>query len=415
MLTDVLKDLYGTEAVEAQTARYGEAVRQFEEKFRQNIGELSLGEPHIFRAPGRIEIGGNHTDHQHGQVLAAAIDLDAVGVAAASEDSAIRICSEGFGWIETDLSAETAFEQGTAEALVCGMASEMRKRGYKAGGFRAYVTSNVPEGAGLSSSAAFEILIGEILSGLYNDGTVKPEEMACMAQTAENDYYGKPCGLMDQMAIATGGLCRIDFGDPAAPVVEKLDVDFGSMGYSICITDTHGSHAEFTDDYAAVQTDLAAAAGVFGKEVLEDVTLEEVIGHAAEIREAGGDRAFLRAMHIASENRRVQAEADALKRGDMDAFLDLIERSGDSSYKLLQNVHVDRTPGRQELAVALAISSELLDGGACRVHGGGFAGTILAVVPEADVDGYRAAMDETFGEGSCFVVRICPEGGMEVQ
>ena len=396
---------------------------QFEELFGENIGELSLGKPHTFRAPGRIEIGGNHTDHQHGQVLAAAINRDIMAVAAAAADSAIRIYSEGFGWIETDLgggvsdsSKTAAFALGTAEALVFGMAAEMRKRGYQAGGFRACVASNVPEGSGLSSSAAFEILIGQILNRLYNDGAVPPEEMAHMAQTAENDYYGKPCGLMDQMTIAMGGLCRIDFSDPAEPVVEKLDVDFESMGYSICITDTHGSHADYTDDYAAVQRELEAAAGVFEKDVLEDITLDEVVSHAAEIREAGGDRAFLRAMHVAEENERVMAEAEALKRDDMSAFLDLVRRSGDSSYKLLQNVHTDHMPERQELAVALAISEAMLgQSGACRVHGGGFAGTILAFVPEADTDRYRAAMDEVFGEGSCFAVKISPEGGAEVR
>ncbi len=394
---------------------------QFEELFGENIGELSLGKPREFRAPGRIEIGGNHTDHQHGQVLAAAIDREIVAVAAAAEDTAVRIYSEGFGWIETDLSAgesgnggADAFAPGTAESLVYGVAAKMQKRGYKIGGFRACVASNVPEGSGLSSSAAFEILIGAILNGLYNEGTVPPEEMAHIAQTSENDYYGKPCGLMDQMTIAMGGLCRIDFSDPAAPVVEKLDVDFDALGYRIFITDTHGSHAEFTDDYAAVQTDLAKAASVFGKEVLEGVTPDEVLARAFDIRSVGGDRAFLRAMHVASENARVLAESEALKRGDMPAFLELVRQSGDSSYKLLQNVHVDRAPEKQELAVALAISEAILGGGACRVHGGGFAGTILAFVPEAETDRYCAAMDEAFGEGSCFVVRISLEGGMEL-
>ena len=422
-LRNKLSRLYGADAVENQSERYAAAARRFEEEFGENIGELSLGEPRVFRAPGRIEIGGNHTDHQHGQVLAAAIDRDVIAVAAASEDTAVRIYSEGFGWIETDLGAPgdtgggkaDACAPGTAEALVYGVAAEMQKRGYKVGGFRSYATSNVPEGGGLSSSAAFEILIGEILSGLYNGGAVPPEDLAHMAQASENNYYGKPCGLMDQMASAMGGLCRIDFSNPATPVVEKLDVDFSSMGYSICITDTHGSHAEFTDDYAAVQTDLAAAASVCGKDVLEGVSLDDVIARAADIREAGGDRAFLRAMHVAAENARVLEEADALKRGDMPAFLDLVRRSGDSSYKLLQNVHVDRTPERQEVAVALAISEAVLGrDGACRVHGGGFAGTMIAFVPEGKAEKYRAAMNEVFGEGSCFIVRICPEGGMEV-
>ena len=427
---DALRRLYGADAVDTQLARYRSAVNKFEELF----GSTLIDGARLFRAPGRIEIGGNHTDHQHGQVLAAAIDLDAIGVAAASGDDQVRIYSEGFGWIEVDLSGVGgdgtvggAFAPGTPEALVYGVAAELQKHGYEIGGFRAYVTSNVPEGAGLSSSAAFEILVGVILSGICNDGTVSREELAQIAQTAENCYYGKPCGLMDQMAIAMGGICHIDFKDPASPDVQKLDVDFPEMGYSICITDTHGSHAEHTDDYAAVQTDLQKAASVFGKQVLEEVSRAEVIECSAQIREVGGDRAFLRAMHVAAENERVRREAEALKRKDMQAFLFLVRRSGDSSYKLLQNVYTDRTPGKQELAVALAVSEAVLinnhtTGGvldaaassACRVHGGGFAGTIEAFVPEEEAGDYKAAMDEVFGEGSCFLVKICPEGGMEV-
>ena len=433
--------LYGADAVDAQLERYRNVVNKFEELLGKDAegangtGSAQLVGARLFRAPGRIEIGGNHTDHQHGQVLAAAIDLDAIGVAAASGDDWIRIYSEGFGWIEVDLSGVGAkdaagsatFAPGTPEALVFGVAAELQKYGYESGGFRAYVTSNVPEGAGLSSSAAFEILVGVILSGIYNDGTVSREELAQIAQTAENRYYGKPCGLMDQMAIAMGGICHINFKDPASPDVQKLDVDFPEMGYSICITDTHGSHADHTDDYAAVQTDLQKAASVFGKQVLEDVSRAEVIECSAQIREVGGDRAFLRAMHVAAENERVRREAAALKRKDMQAFLFLVRRSGDSSYKLLQNVYTDRTPEKQELAVALAVSEAVLinnhtTGGvldaaassACRVHGGGFAGTIEAFVPEEEADDYKAAMDDAFGEGSCFVVRICPEGGMEV-
>ena len=436
--------LYGADAVDTQLARYCNAVARFEELFGCGAedagcdGSTPTGGARLFRAPGRIEIGGNHTDHQHGQVLAAAIDLDAIGVAAASGDDQIRIYSEGFGWIEVELTGaggdaandttgSNAFAPGTPEALVYGVAAELQKHGYEIGGFRAYVTSNVPEGAGLSSSAAFEILIGVMLSGLYNDGTVSRAELAQIAQKAENNYYGKPCGLMDQMTIAMGGVCHIDFSNPAAPDVEKLDVDFPEMGYSICITDTHGSHAEHTDDYAAVQTDLQKAASVFGKEVLEGVSRADVIERAAQIREVGGDRAFLRAMHVAAENERVRREAEALKRKDMRAFLFLLRRSGDSSYKLLQNVYAESTPGKQELAVALSISEAVLinNFGAgsvmevaaksgCRVHGGGFAGTIEAFVPEEEAEDYRGAMDEVFGEGSCFEVRICPEGGMEV-
>ncbi len=415
MILDAALDrLYGADAIEGQKQRYARLLQRFTEEFGD-------GKPQFFRAPGRTEIGGNHTDHQRGQVLAAAINLDIAAAAVPVDDGVIRIYSEGFGLIETDLDnqlseEEKEAEKGTACALVRGVAEEMKQRGYRTGGFSAYISSDVPQGSGLSSSAAFEILIGEILNGFFNEGSVPPEEIARIAQRAENCYYGKPCGLMDQMAIAMGGLCRIDFRDPDLPSVEKLDVDFQEMGYCICITNTHGSHADYTDDYAAVQTDLAKAATLFGKDVLEGVSSEEVLAHAVAIRRAGGDRAFLRAMHVAAENERVSREADALKRKDMDAFLDLVRRSGDSSYKLLQNVHVDRRPEKQELAVALAVS-EAVSGekgeSACRVHGGGFAGTIQAFVPLRFADQYRAAMDEVFGEGSCFLIRICPEGGMQ--
>ena len=415
ILDAALGRLYGADAVEGQKQRYTQLLQRFTEEFGEE-------KPQFFRAPGRTEIGGNHTDHQHGQVLAAAINLDIAAAAAPRDDKLVRIFSEGFGCIEIDLDyklteEEKEAEKGKATALVRGVAEEMKQRGYRTGGFSAYMSSDVPQGSGLSSSAAFEILIGEILNGFFNERSVPPEEIARIAQRAENCYYGKPCGLMDQMAIATGGLCRIDFRDPNSPAVEKLNVDFREMGYCICITNTHGSHADYTEDYAAVQTDLAKAAALFGKDVLEGVSSEEVLAHAAEIRRAGGDRAFLRAMHVASENERVSREADALKREDMDAFLDLVRRSGDSSYKLLQNVRVDRTPEKQELAVALAISEAILKGkgdSACRVHGGGFAGTIQAFVPSQFADEYRAAMDEVFGEGSCFLIRICPEGGVQI-
>lgn len=414
-LKQTIEDIYGRDAAEAQMARYAHLTAQFTEAF-------GACEPRLFRAPGRTEIGGNHTDHQHGQVLAAAIDLDIAAAAAPAEDGKIRVFSEGFGNIELDLNRpytndEKTAEKGTAAALVRGVAEEMKQRGYCVGGFRAYAAGNVPEGSGLSSSAAFEVLLGVIISGLFNDGSIPPEEIAHMAQTAENDYYGKPCGLMDQMTSATGGLCRIDFRDPAAPAVEKLEADFRKLGYVICITNTHGSHAGHTADYAAVQTDLAKAAGVFGKAVLEGVSAEDVTGHAAQIRKAGGDRAFLRALHVASENDRVLRETEALKREDMAAFLAVVRESGDSSYKLLQNVYAASAPEKQELAVALAVSETVLKDqseGVCRVHGGGFAGTIQAFVEKRRVDQYIAAMDAVFGEGSCFCINISRAGGREL-
>ncbi len=426
-LNGTLAEIYGPDAVETQRDRYIRAVERFEELFGEGP------DVHIFRAPGRTEIGGNHTDHQHGQVLAAAIDRDIIAVVAAPAvvaacgadecadgNGLIRIYSEGFGWTEADLAEWTDLqpdpaEKGSVKALIHGVADGMRQIGCSTGGFCAYVTSDVPGGTGLSSSAAFEVRIGTIFNEFFNEGSVAVDEIARIAQAAENNYYGKPCGLMDQTAIASGGLCRIDFSDPASPAVEKMDADLASAGYCVCITDTHGSHAEHTDDYVAVQTDLAAAAGVFGKSVLENVGPGEVIAHSKEIREAGGDRAFLRAMHVAAENERVAGEALALEQKNMPEFLNLVRQSGNSSYKYLQNVHTDRNPARQELAVALAISEAVLgERGACRVHGGGFAGTIQAFVPEDMASAYCRAMDEAFGEGSCFVIRVCPEGGVRI-
>ena len=437
-LNGMLAEIYGSDAVETQRDRYIRAVERFEELFGEGhslsggCSQSSCG-VHIFRAPGRTEIGGNHTDHQHGQVLAAAIDRDIIAVVAAPAvvaacgadecadgNGLIRIYSEGFGWTEADLSEWASGqpdpdEKGTVKALIHGVADGMRQIGCSTGGFCAYVTSDVPGGTGLSSSAAFEVLIGTIFNEFFNEGSVAADEIARIAQAAENNYYGKPCGLMDQTAIASGGLCRIDFSDPASPAVEKMDADLASAGYCVCITDTHGSHAEHTDDYVAVQTDLTAAAGVFGKSVLENVGPGEVIAHSKEIREAGGDRAFLRAMHVAAENERVAGEALALEQKNMPEFLNLVRQSGNSSYKYLQNVHTDRNPVRQELAVALAISEAVLgERGACRVHGGGFAGTIQAFVPEDMASAYCRAMDDAFGEGSCFVIRVCPEGGVRI-
>ena len=405
---NILEQLYGSDAVGTQSSRYSNAATRFAELF----GNEENG-PRIFRAPGRIEIGGNHTDHQNGQVLAAAIDLDMIAVAAASKgDDRFRIYSEGFGWIETDQA-----KAATSGAIVRGMAEEIRAHGFQTGGFNAYITSNIPEGSGLSSSAAFEVLIGTIFNGLFNGGKIQAADIALMAQTAENSYYGKPCGLMDQMTCAAGGLCHLDFSDPESPEIEKLNADFRKMGYAVCITDTHGSHADHTDDYAAVQAELAKAAGVFGKQVLMGVDRNDVIAKASAIRKVGGDRAFLRAMHVAEENERVLLEVDALKRKDMTAFLDIVRQSGDSSYKLLQNIYASSMPDKQELAVALAISEAVLGrtDSACRVHGGGFGGTIQAFVPKQDVNSYRTAMDEIFGKGSCLTVRICPEGCMEVR
>ena len=358
-----------------QRTRYADAIEKFEKLF----GTCDIS---IFSAPGRTEIGGNHTDHQHGQVLAAAINNDAIAVASKCER---------------------------------GVLAGMKSKGYAIGGFCAYVTSDVLSGSGLSSSAAFESLIGVILSGLYNDGNVNPVEIAKVGQFSENVYLGKPCGLMDQMASSVGSLCYIDFKDPSDPVIEKVDFSLDTVGYSLCITDTKGSHADLTPDYAAVPAEMNAAAAVFGKEVLRDVSDEDILSGINKIREAAGDRAALRAIHFMDETKRAQMEAEALKAGDFRRFLQVFKKSADSSFKYLQNVYTTHDITHQNVSLGIAVSELVLDtdspdpadnAGVVRVHGGGFAGTIQAFVKNDHVEDYKKTMNALFGEGSCNVLKI---------
>ncbi|MCR5283045.1 MAG: galactokinase [Lachnospiraceae bacterium] len=371
----------------------------------------------IYSAPGRSEIGGNHTDHQQGEVLAASITDDAIAIASRADAPRIRLLSKGYPMLTISIEdlQKDAYPDGTTEALIAGVAAGMKDRGYSIGGFDAFVTSDVLSGSGLSSSAAFETLIGCILSGLYNDMKLTDVENAMIGQYAENVFFGKPCGLMDQMACSVGSLCHIDFRNPSDPVIERIEFDLETAGYSLCITDTKGSHADLTDDYAAVPAEMKAVASLFGKNVLIEVTEEEVLQQATRIRETCGDRAFLRAMHFYAENKRVQQEAAALKAKDMDGFLRLVRASGDSSYKYLQNVYTSHDLRHQNVAVALMLSEHLLgDNGVCRVHGGGFAGTIQAFVKKDAIEAYRTQMDAFFGEGSCSVLGIRKFGGIRI-
>ena len=401
--------------------------------FVRHFGDMQVS---FYSACGRTELGGNHTDHQNGQVLAAAVDMRISAAAAAcgnghTEDAAcaagnghtegkrVELYSEGFGLIELDildLSMREA-EKGTTAGLVRGVLAGLAEQGFKVGGFKAYIKSDVPAGSGLSSSAAFEVLIGRIISGLYNDDSISYVELAKVGQYAENVYYGKPCGLMDQIACASGKTVYIDFAYDGCPIIEEIDFDFDSCGYKLCITDTGGSHADLTDEYAAVPAEMSAVAELFGggpcgcqgggepeRHKLRGITSEQLLEKASEIREKAGDRALLRALHFAGETERAKAEAEALKEGDFGEFLRLVKESGDSSYKLLQNVYAG---GDQPIAVALAVSELVLgEDGVCRVHGGGFAGTIQAFVKIEDVDRYKAEMDKLFGAGACRVMRI---------
>lgn len=409
-LDERLLELYVDEArIPAQRKRYGAAVAKFEQLF-------GTGDVEIYSAPGRSEVGGNHTDHQHGEVLAASVNLDAIAVVAGRQDGKIQLLSEGYPMLSVDLRELSAKkeEEGTSLALIRGMAYGLQKNGHNIGGFSAYVTSDVLGGAGLSSSASFEVLIGTILSGLYNGGTVDPVEIAQVAQFAENVYFGKPCGLMDQMACSVGGLIHIDFLDVAHPVVEKVPVDFTAYGHSLCITDTKGSHADLTDEYAAIPAEMCAVAEALGKKVLREADETSFLQQIPVLRQKLGDRAVLRAMHFYAENARAEQQVKALAQGDFARFLALVEESGNSSFEFLQNVYAAKEVKSQAVSIGLAVSRKALEGGhgVCRVHGGGFAGTIQAFVANEYVDAYKKALDGVFGTGACQVLKVRPVGGV---
>ncbi len=372
---------------------------------------------HVFSAPGRTELGGNHTDHQHGRVLAAAVELDTRAAVALNGTSLIRVLSEGYPVCEVDLRdlAVRPEERNTTAALIRGVAAGFAGRGCSLAGFDACVTSTVLPGSGLSSSAAFEVLLGTAINHLFSCGA-DAVEIAKIAQYAENVYFGKPCGLMDQMASSVGGCVAIDFADPAAPVVTPVDFDFSACGHRLCIIDSGASHADLTDEYAAVPGELAAVSGFFGKAVLRDVPEDAFYAALPELRRTAGDRAVLRAIHVYDENRRVEAQVAALIRGDFQDFLHYVNLSGFSSQNLLQNVIPTGATAHQEVALALALARHLLSGrGACRVHGGGFAGTIQAFVPDDLLEGFRAGMEAVLGTGACHVLAIRKAGGTVVE
>ncbi len=407
----LLMDIYLDPAkLDYQRKRYVEAIEKFEELYGE--GKVS-----VYSAPGRSEIGGNHTDHQHGEVLAASVNLDAIAIVEALEEPVVKVVSGSYPMITIDLNdlEKKDSEEGTTLSLIKGVLAGIKDHGGKLGGFRAYITSDVLIGAGLSSSAAFETIIGTIISGLYNEMKISPVDIAIIGQYAENVYFGKPCGLMDQTASSVGNLVHIDFADPKNPVIEGVSCDLGTYGYSLCITDTKGSHADLTPDYAAIPEEMRAAAAVFGREVLHGVTMEELLEKSAEVREKAGDRAYLRAIHFVNENVRVQREVAALKAGDFEAFLRTVKESGDSSYKFLQNVYTSHDVQHQNVSIALAVSETVLgDKGVCRVHGGGFAGTIQAFVKNEAVAEYKRVMDQIFGKDACDVLKIRKFGGMKV-
>ncbi len=372
---------------------------------------------YVFSAPGRTEICGNHTDHQHGCVLAAAVDLETVATVQVNESNLIEIQSEGYPLVTVDLNDLTVREEekNSTAALIRGVASAFVQRGAKLSGFRAEVRSTVLPGSGLSSSAAFEVLIGTILNELFFEKKLTAIEIAQIGQYAENVYFGKPCGLMDQMASSVGGMVYIDFEDPENPKVQKIDVDLATFGYGLCIIDTGADHADLTDEYAAIPGELAELCQCFGKKYLREIPKAEFVQKISEIRGKVTDRAILRAFHIYRENDRVRQLVEALRWDDIEAFLDLIKESGRSSWMYLQNITPAGAVQHQEVAVALALCETYLKGqGAFRVHGGGFAGTVQAFVPLDMLDSFKASIEEVLGENSCHVLNIRQQGGIRV-
>lgn len=396
--------------IDAAKARYLKACDGFLDVFgdRDNV--------RIFSAPGRTEVGGNHTDHQHGRVLAGSVDLDIIGIVSANDNSIIRIKSEGFKMDEinyNELEIKDS-EIGRAASLIRGMCAAFNNNGYKFGGFDAYTTSNVMKGSGLSSSAAFEVFIGTTMNYMFNDGSISPVEIAKMSQYSESVYFGKPCGLLDQSASALGGFTAIDFKDTNKPIVENIKFNLEEHNHVLCVVDTGGNHANLTQDYADITIECRNISNFFNAGFLRDVNEDAFFENIAALKKECGDRAVLRAIHFFAEDKRADDEKIALQNNDFDGFLKLINESGNSSYKYLQNTYSNSNVHEQGLCVGLALTERFLKGrGACRVHGGGFAGTIQCFIPSNLINEYKSMIEKVFGTGSCYVLKIRPVGGYE--
>ena len=396
------------EQTPTQAARYAAVLDGLETTFGSHT------EAGLYSAPGRTEIGGNHTDHQHGRVLAGSVNIDMIAAAAPNSLNQLRVQSEGYDLCVIDLSnlAARKEEENTTMALLRGECEAFRQRGAKLSGLDVYISSNVPKGSGVSSSAAFEVLIGVILNDCFMAEKVSPIAIAQIGQWAENVYFGKPCGLMDQMASSVGNIITIDFADPAHPAVEPVQVDFSKAGLALCILDSGADHADLTDEYAAIPSECRAVAAVCGGEVLRDVPFETFLAKLPECRKQCGDRAVLRAFHIYADNERVAKQVAALRADDFDTFLQLVTESGLSSWEYLQNVIPAGYKEHQEMGVTIAAAKHYLNGkGAVRVHGGGFAGTAQAFVPVEMLADFKKNMEAILGEGRCHVLSIRPEGG----
>ncbi|MBQ7936176.1 MAG: galactokinase [Clostridia bacterium] len=408
---ETAKKLYPENQWEQQAERYNKAAERFETLF-------GTAYERIFSAPGRSEICGNHTDHNMGKAVGASVDLDILAFVKPRADQKVTILADGFAPVEVDLT-NTALreeEKGDSAGLVRGVAAKMMELGYRVGGFDAYTTSNVFKGSGLSSSAAFEVVTVAILDHLYNEGKMPPKEMAIISQFAENVYFGKASGLLDQLSCAYGGMIAIDFENPKDPIVRPIDFDFATTGHCMVITDVHSDHADLTDDYVAIKSEMQAVANSFGKEYLRQVEEAEFEAMLPELHKTLSERALIRAYHYFEENKRVDALHDALQAHDFEQFKNIVTASGNSSYMYLQNIYSDKKPTSQAISLALCITQKMLAGkGAWRVHGGGFGGTIQAYVPIEDAESYVREMNRIFGEGSSCVLQIRPCGPVKVQ
>ncbi len=402
--------LYGE--TEKSKTRYFDAVCEFEKLFKTE------NDIRIFSAPGRTEVGGNHTDHQHGCVLAGGVDMDVIAVVALNGEDVVRVKSRGY---DMDIIALNELQKqekeiGRAASLIRGVCHKFNEMGVKLQGFNAYTTSNVLKGSGLSSSAAFEVLIGNILNGMFADSKVEAIEIAKIGQFAEREYFGKPCGLLDQMASSLGGFTYADFNDPSNPITEKIDLDIKKFGYTLCVVDTGGNHANLTQDYADITIECKQISNALGVDFLRDADENEFYKNIQTLRKEYGDRAVLRAFHFFNENARVLEQKAALKEGRFEDFLKLVNASGQSSYDYLQNLYSTSAVKEQGLSLAIALTKRFLgDKGACRVHGGGFAGTIQCYIPTEMLTDYKTMIESAFGLGSCSVLTIRPVGGYEVK
>ncbi|WP_319480503.1 galactokinase family protein [uncultured Draconibacterium sp.] len=410
----LFKELYGSDVAElkVQADRYAELMEEFEKTYGND--DVSL-----YSSPGRTEIGGNHTDHNYGRVLAGAVNLDNIAVAAKNGTNTVRIKSAGYPAFEVELSDFQPNEDEfyTSTSLVKGIAAKMKENGYEIGGFDACIEGRVPKGSGLSSSASFEVLIGAIFNALFNDGKMDAVENAIIGQWSENNYFGKPCGLMDQTACSVGGLITIDFKDPANPIVKEVDFDFVSTGFSLVITDVGGGHDDPASqaEYASLPTEMKAVAAELGANVLREVTLEQIVDKIPEIREKTGDRAILRAYHFQGDNARVVKQVEALENNDFKAFLEMVVESGYSSYMYNQNIFDVVHKDEQVVSLGLALSEMVLKGsGAWRVHGGGFGGTIQAFVPQEKLDEYVEVLEHVYGKGTCHKLFIRSKGSIKL-